>query len=103
MVKELIGTGIGIGGITDIPVGKTQAGDSIGKSFGEFLSESLQKVNQLQQESDAAVKQIAGGVSGPSLQEAMVAVEKADVAFKLMMEVRQKILEAYKEISSMQA
>ena len=51
---------------------------------------------------DAAVQQIAKGDEGPALQEAMVAVEKADVAFKLMMEVRQKILDAYQDIMRMQ-
>lgn len=100
MVREILGTGI-----TDIPeiqTGKTQPAPGQ-KSFGEFLTESLEKVNQLQKESEAAVKQIAGGAEGPALHEAMIAVEKADVAFKLMMEVRQKILEAYKEITQMQA
>lgn len=100
MVREILGTGI-----TDIPelqTGRTQSAPGQ-KSFGEFLTESLEKVNQLQKESEDAVKSIASGAEGPALHEAMVAVEKADVAFKLMMEVRQKILEAYKEITQMQA
>lgn len=71
------------------------------KSFGEFLAESLDKVNDLQQGADAAVAQMAAG-EGPGIQEAMIAIEKADVAFKLMMEVRQKILDAYQEVIRMQ-
>lgn len=101
MVKDV--NGLGIPPIADIATGAVKEGASGGKSFGEFLTESLNKVNQLQQESEAAVKSIAEGSDATSLQDAMIAVEKADVAFKLMMEVRQKILDAYKEITTMQA
>jgi flagellar hook-basal body complex protein FliE len=98
MVKEIVGVGL-----RNIPeLQKQQPVAKDGKSFGDFLTESIQKVNDLQKGADAHVEQIAKGEEGPALQEAMVAVEKADVAFKLMMEVRQKILDAYKEISNMQ-
>ena len=98
MVNELPGSIPGIGPAVAPKVG---AGGSQEKGFGEFLTESLQKVNDLQMDADAATVQIAeGGETG--IQEAMVAIEKADVAFKLMMEVRQKILDAYQEIIRMQ-
>ena len=98
MVKELSGLIPGTGPSSPSKVG---AGDAPEKGFGEFLTESLQKVNDLQKDADAATVQIAeGGEAG--IQEAMIAVEKADVAFKLMMEVRQKILDAYQEITRMQ-
>jgi flagellar hook-basal body complex protein FliE len=98
MVNELSGLTPGIGPAAAPKVG---TGDAPEKGFGEFLAESLQKVNTLQQDADAATVQIAeGGEAG--IQEAMVAIEKADVAFKLMMEVRQKILDAYQEITRMQ-
>jgi flagellar hook-basal body complex protein FliE len=97
MVKELTGLAPGM-----MPgeASKTKA-TAPEKGFGEFLTESLQKVGELQQGADAAVAQIAqGGDLG--IQEAMVAIEKADVSFKLMMEVRQKILDAYQEVMRMQ-
>lgn len=100
MVNQINGTQIA--DIADIQPGKAQGAAQGGKSFGDFLAESLEKVNQLQQESEQAVRQIADGAEGVSLQDAMIAAEKADVAFKLMMEVRQKILDAYKEITQMQ-
>lgn len=100
MVNQITATPIA--DIAEISTGKTQGATQGGKSFGDFLAESLEKVNQLQQESEQAVRQIADGVEGASLQDAMLAAEKADVAFKLMMEVRQKILDAYKEITQMQ-
>jgi len=98
MVNELSGRIPGIGPAAGPKVGTVGAPE---KGFGEFLTESLQKVNDLQKDADAATVQIAeGGDAG--IQEAMVAIEKADVAFKLMMEVRQKILDAYQEITRMQ-
>ena len=98
MVKELSGL---VPGAPPASSPKIGAGSAPEKGFGEFLTESLQKVNDLQKDADAATVQIAeGGEAG--IQEAMVAIEKADVAFKLMMEVRQKILDAYQEITRMQ-
>lgn len=98
MVKEL--TGVAQGSLPVAGAGAAKAG-APEKSFGEFLSESLQKVDDLQKGADAAVEQMARG-DGPGIQEAMIAIEKADVAFKLMMEVRQKILDAYQEVIRMQ-
>jgi len=98
MVNELTGLTPGTG-VTLVE--KVRAGEAPEKGFGEFLAESLQKVNDLQNDAAAATVQIAeGGETG--IQEAMIAIEKADVAFKLMMEVRQKILDAYQEITRMQ-
>ncbi|RMG87418.1 MAG: flagellar hook-basal body complex protein FliE [Candidatus Dadabacteria bacterium] len=95
MVKEIAGLGV------PQPAGaKGPAQAKAEKGFGEFLTESLQKVDALQKEADEAVTRAAQGEG--DVQEAMVAVEKADVAFKLMMEVRQKILDAYQEIMRMQ-
>ncbi len=96
MVKEV--TGVGIGPAPAAGAGKTPTG---GKSFDEFLTESLRQVDDLQKGADAAVEQMAKG-QGPGIQDAMVAIEKADVAFKLMMEVRQRILDAYQEVIRMQ-
>ena len=98
MVKELTGL---VPGTVPVGIPKIGGGAAPEKGFGDFLTESLQKVNDLQQDSAAASRQIAeGGETG--IQEAMIAIEKADVAFKLMMEVRQKILDAYQEITRMQ-
>ncbi|MEW6489025.1 MAG: flagellar hook-basal body complex protein FliE [Thermodesulfobacteriota bacterium] len=97
MVKELTGLSAGA-----LPGEAARArGPAGAKGFGEFLSESLQKVDALQKDADAAVTQIAQG-GDVGIQEAMVAIEKADVSFKLMMEVRQKILDAYQEVMRMQ-
>jgi flagellar hook-basal body complex protein FliE len=69
--------------------------------FIEFLNRSVGEVSQMQQDASQAVQDLATGrtddVSG-----VMVAVEKGDVAFKTLLAVRAKLMEAYNEIKSMQ-
>jgi flagellar hook-basal body complex protein FliE len=71
------------------------------KSFGEFLSDSIQKVNSLQQDADVAVQKLASGES-KNLHETLLAVERAEIAFKTMNQIRGKVIDAYKEIMKMQ-
>jgi flagellar hook-basal body complex protein FliE len=67
------------------------------KSFGDMLQESIGKVNAMQNEADVAMQKIASGES-KNLHETLLAVERAEIAFKTMNQVRSKVLEAYKEI-----
>lgn len=71
------------------------------KSFGDFLSDSVAKVNGLQQDADVAMQKLASGES-KNLHETLLAVERADIAFKQMNQVRMKVIDAYKEIMKMQ-
>jgi flagellar hook-basal body complex protein FliE len=71
------------------------------ESFGKALTDALKDVNRLQLEADQAIRSLEVGKTG-SLHEAMIALEKADVSFRAMMQVRNKILEAYQEIMRMQ-
>ncbi len=72
-----------------------------GKSFQDTLKESMEKVNELQKEADEAVKKLATGQGG-NIHETMLAIEKADISFRMMMQIRNKIVEAYEEIWRMQ-
>ncbi len=67
------------------------------QSFGEMLKESISEVNHLRVEADKAIETLATGQSG-DIQGTILAMEKADMSFKLMMEVRNKIVSAYQEI-----
>jgi flagellar hook-basal body complex protein FliE len=69
--------------------------------FGSILQKSLGEVNKLQAEADQAVEALATG-KGISLHETMIALEKADLSFRLMMQVRNKIVEAYRDVVNMQ-
>ena len=72
-----------------------------GKTFGEFLQDSLTKVNSLQQDANVAMEKLASGES-QNLHETLLAVEKADIAFRTMNQVRTKVIDAYREIMKMQ-
>ena len=75
---------------------KTGVGEE-GTSFADTLSESLDKVNDLQKEADKAIEDFATGKTR-NIHETMIAVNKADLAFRLTMQVRNKIVEAYQEV-----
>jgi len=72
-----------------------------GKTFGEFLQDSLTKVNSLQQEANVAMEKLASGES-QNLHETLLSVEKAEISFKMMNQIRSKVLDAYREIMKMQ-
>ena len=70
-------------------------------SFGDVLKEAISEVNQLSNAADSAIqKQLASGES-TDLHATMIALEKAEVSFQLMMQIRNKILKAYEEIMRM--
>ncbi len=71
--------------------------DKGGPTFAETLTESLDKVNNLQKEADKAIEDFVVGKTG-NIHETMIAVSKADIAFRLTMQVRNKIVEAYQEV-----
>lgn len=72
-----------------------------GKSFSETLAESISEVQRLQTEADTTIsKVVAGEIKDVS--EAMIQLEKADMAFKTMMTVRGKVMDAYAEVMRMQ-
>lgn len=72
-----------------------------GKSFGETLKDAIQEVNQLQKVSDKKMQDLATGKTD-NIPDVMIAAEKADIALKLMVQVRSKIIDAYQEIMKMQ-
>jgi len=72
-----------------------------GASFADVLADSLKQVNSLQREADASIETLATG-GATSLHDTMLAVQKADLSFRLMMQVRNKIVEAYQEVLRMQ-
>jgi flagellar hook-basal body complex protein FliE len=77
------------------------AGPAGGPAFGQVLKESLNQVNTLQHEADQAIQSLASGGT-TTLHDTMLAIQKAELSFKLMMQVRNKIVEAYQEVLRMQ-
>ena len=70
-------------------------------SFAQVLKDSLQAVDRLKKEADQAIQHLTVDGSG-SIHKTMIAVEKADLSFRLMMQIRNKIVEAYQEVMRMQ-
>ena len=71
------------------------------KSFGEFLSDSINNVNTMQIDANKAMERLASGET-KNIQEVMLAANKAEIAFKTMNQVRSKVIDAYKEVMRMQ-
>lgn len=72
-----------------------------GEGFHGVLHSALDDVQQLQSQAESKVSGVLTG-NGTDVHSALIAVEKADLSFQLMMQVRNKIVSAYEEISRMQ-
>ena len=70
-------------------------------SFEDTLNSSLGKVNDLQTEKNAMIASFASGET-PNVHELMISLQKASLAMKMTSAVRNKVLEAYKELSKIQ-
>ncbi len=71
-----------------------------GKDFKSYLLESLEKVNRLQLEADAGVQKLLTGETD-NVAEVFSAARKAGIAFDMLMEIRNKLMEAYTELRQM--
>ncbi|MDR1579009.1 MAG: flagellar hook-basal body complex protein FliE [Synergistaceae bacterium] len=72
------------------------------KSFSEVLKLSVRKVNQLQIDADNLTNRLALG-EVEDISEVSIAVEKAELALRMMVQIRDKMLDAYQQISRMSA
>ncbi len=70
-------------------------------SFGEMLSQAVNKVNETQKQSGALAKAFEVGDPNVSITQVMVASEKASVSFDAMKQVRNKLIDAYEKIMNM--
>jgi flagellar hook-basal body complex protein FliE len=72
------------------------------ESFGKMLARSLNEVNQLKLDADEAINELAAGKQ-KDIHQTMISLEKADIAFQLMMQIRNKIVAAYETVMRMPA
>jgi len=69
-------------------------------SFRDLLVNSISEVQKLQTQADQSIRElVAGEITDVS--QVLVAIEKADIAFNTMMQIRNKIVEAYQEVIRM--
>ncbi len=67
--------------------------------FNNLVTEAMEMLSKAQNNADSAVKELA---SGGDITHAIIMMEKADMSFQLMVEVRNKLLNAYDEVMRMQ-
>ena len=72
----------------------------VGKDFKSILLENLEEVNRLQSEADQGVQRLLRGETD-NVAEVFAAVNKAGIAFDLLMEIRNKLQEVYRDIQQM--
>lgn len=70
-----------------------------GTSFDSVINDALNKVSQVQEDVAKAVNQLATGEG--DITDAVLAIEKADMSFQLMVEIRNKLLTTYEEVMKM--
>ena len=69
-------------------------------SFDNILTKSLKEVNSAQNEANSAVESLVAGRT-ENIHETMIQMQKASISFQMMMEVRNKLVDAYNEIIKM--
>ncbi len=81
------------------PKGELKKPDNREQSFDKFLSDAMSKINEVQKDAEIAVQELA---TGGDVTQAIIALEKADMSFQMMVEIRNRLLNAYEEIMRMQ-
>ena len=83
-------------------MGEAQAVPETGEQgFGDLLQRSIDAVNDTQQKSGALKTAFERGDDGIDLAQVMIAAQKSTVSFQAMVEVRNKLVQAYKDVMSM--
>ena len=83
------------------PLGRPVTPAPAQEGFAETLKTALGDVNELQMDSGTALQRLVAG-ENVDIHEVMISSAEAGIAFDLMMEIRNKLIEAYQEIQRMQ-
>lgn len=90
-----------VGSRIDLAAGVQQGAAEGQQSFGDFLTEAMDGVNKLQMAKDQKLFDLSTGKIN-DVSEVVIASQKASIAMQLTLQVRNKALDAYQEISRMQ-
>jgi|Deesub1362A_J573_1020465.scaffolds.fasta_scaffold30965_2 flagellar hook-basal body complex protein FliE len=100
-MEPIKGTTNGINGTGGLSGKSSQKDEELkDKGFDRLLDETIGKVSTLQKEADQAIKELTSGEG--DIVKAMIAMQKAEISFQTMIEVRNKLVSAYEEIMRMQ-
>lgn len=71
-----------------------------GPSFKQMLQDQIEQVNELQRDAKEAVEDLATG-RRDDVESVIIATQKADTAFRMLLQVRNKVMDAYDEIKQL--
>lgn len=71
-----------------------------GNGFADTIKNAIRRVNDMHVQADKSVEQLMQGKTG--IHEAMLDLQKADISLRILLQIRNKAMEAYKEIMHMQ-
>jgi flagellar hook-basal body complex protein FliE len=86
-------------GLGQTPYGSSTSQDTMDTGFADKLRNAIQQTNQSQLEADKSIEQVVQGTLG--IHEGMLKIGKADTSLRLLLQVRGKVMEAYREIIHM--
>lgn len=72
-----------------------------GGDFGQLLRQSIDTVNETQQQAAAMKQAFETGRGDADLAEVMIAIQKSSLSFETMVQVRNKLVDAYKDVMNM--
>jgi flagellar hook-basal body complex protein FliE len=87
---------------TEVGEVNSAASGSSGTDFGNVLRAAVQQVSDVQQAATAKQQEFQIGESNVSLEEVMISLQKANLAFQGMIQVRNRLVEAYREVANLQ-
>lgn len=94
----LIGAASGIGPLSPLRRPGAVAGEPVqGPGFKQVLQDQIENVNRLQNDAQRALEDLAAG-RRDDVESVLIATQKADTAFRLLLQVRNKVMEAYEEV-----
>ncbi len=92
---------IGAVGAQAVSQGQKLTGAKASEDFLSLLKGSMDNVNKMQLNAEAAMEQLATG-KAEDIHRVMIAVEEANLSFMTMMQIRNKLIDAYNELMRMQ-
>ncbi len=83
-------------------VSEAQSQPAGGANFAQILQNSIDQVNQTQQQAEGMAANFAAGDGNANLHEVMISLQKANISFQEMVQVRNRLVSAYQDVMNMQ-
>jgi flagellar hook-basal body complex protein FliE len=87
-------------GMPQVPKAPVGPAEGQGASFKDVLMENINQVNRLQQDAETAISDLTSG-RRDDVASVLMAKQKADLAFQMLQQVRNKLVDAYEEVKQM--